>query len=161
MDEPAVINASPLIFLAGAGLTELTQLAGKPLFIPQAVVEEIEKFGPSDPAALAIKQMNWLQVVEAGQASAIIEHWDLGPGETAVLNWAYTHLGTTAIMDDLAARRCANSLKIPVRGTLGLILIAKRRGIIPAARPILEQLRDSGMYISDTVLNRALNTVGE
>ena len=58
-------------------------------------------------------------------------------------------------------RRCANSLGIPVRGTLGLILTAKRRHIIPQARPVLEQLRAAGMYLSDSVMNRALKTVGE
>ncbi len=64
-------------------------------------------------------------------------------------------------MDDLAARRCARSLAIPVRGTLGLVLIAKQRKLIPAARPVLEQLRQAGMYLSDSVLNRALEKVGE
>jgi predicted nucleic acid-binding protein len=161
LDETAVINASPLIFLAGAGLTEIARLAGNRLFIPHAVVEEIERFGPTDPTAIAIKQTSWLNVVESGQTPSIIEHWDLGVGETSVLTWAYSHPGTTAIMDDLAARRCANSLGIPVRGTLGLILIAKRRGIIAEARPLLEQFRTTGMYLSDRVLNLALKSVGE
>jgi predicted nucleic acid-binding protein len=161
LDDPAVINASPLIFLVGAGLTDLARLAGNPLFIPRAVAEEIERFGPTAPAAIAIKQTSWLNVVEPVQTPSIIEHWDLGAGETSVLNWAYSHPGTIAIMDDLAARHCANSLGIPVRGTLGLILIAKRRGIIAEARALLERLRASGMYLSDRVLNRALKTVGE
>jgi predicted nucleic acid-binding protein len=64
-------------------------------------------------------------------------------------------------VDDLAARRCAATLGVPVRGTLGLVLIAKQRGEIPAARPVLEELRQAGMYLSDAVLNRALKRVGE
>jgi predicted nucleic acid-binding protein len=159
--EPAVVNASLLIFLAGAGLTELAQLAGTPVQIPRVVVEEIERFGPTDATAIAVKRLNWLVVVDPGPAPAILERWDLGLGETSVLTWAYTHPGTTAILDDLAARRCANSLGIPVRGTLGLILTAKRRRMIPQARPVLEQLRAAGMYLSDSVMNRALKTVGE
>jgi len=159
--EPAVLNASPVIFLAGAGLMELAQLAGTPVQIPRIVVEEIEKFGPMDPAALAIKQTNWLEVVESGPAPAIIERWDLGVGETSVLAWAYAHPGTTAVLDDLAARRCAQSLQVPVRGTLGLVLTAKRRRVIAQARPVIEQLRAAGMYLSDSVMNHALKTVGE
>jgi predicted nucleic acid-binding protein len=159
--EPAVVNASPLIFLASAGLAEVAQLAGTPVQIPRAVVEEIERFGPTDAAAVAVKQLDWLVVVDSGPAPAIIERWDLGAGETSVLTWAYAHPGTTAVLDDLAARRCANSLGIPIRGTLGLILTAKRRGVIPQARPVLEQLRAAGMYLSDSVMNRALKTVGE
>jgi len=78
-----------------------------------------------------------------------------------VLTWASAHPGTTAVLDDLAARRCARSLGIPIRGTLGLILTAKRRRMITQARPVLEQLRAAGMYLSDSVMNRALKTVGE
>jgi predicted nucleic acid-binding protein len=159
--EAAVVNASPLIFLAGAGLTELLQLAGTPVFIPRVVLEEIEKFGPADHTAMAVKSLNWLVVVDAGPVPAVVERWDLGSGEAAVLTWANAHPGTAAILDDLAARRCANSLGLPIRGTLGLILVAKRRRMIPQARPVLERLRAAGMYLSDTVMNRSLKTVGE
>lgn len=69
--------------------------------------------------------------------------------------------GTEAIVDDLAARRGAAALGIPVRGTLGLVLTAKKRGVIPVARPVLETLRQSGMYLSDRVLNQALALIGE
>lgn len=161
MAEPAVVNASPLIFLTGAGLAELVRLAGTPVQIPKTVVEEIERYGPSDPTAVTVRQLDWLVVVDSGPAPAIIERWDLGSGETSVLTWAYTHPDTTAVLDDLAARRCANSLGIPVRGTLGLLLTAKRRGVIRQARPVLEQLRAAGMYLSESVTNRALKTVGE
>ena len=74
---------------------------------------------------------------------------------------AYAHPGSEAILDDLAARRCAATFNIPVRGTLGLALIAKQRGRIPSARHVLEQLRQGGMYVSDEVMNRALALVGE
>jgi predicted nucleic acid-binding protein len=85
----------------------------------------------------------------------------LGAGESAVLTWGYVNPGTEVIVDDLAARRCAAALGIPVRGTLGLVLTAKQQGILPAARPVLEQLRLSGMYLSDRVMNQALALVGE
>ena len=75
--------------------------------------------------------------------------------------WGYDHPGTLIIVDDLAARRCAATLGIPVRGTLGLVLTAKKRGVIPEARPVLEQLRQSGMYLSDRILSQALALVEE
>jgi len=85
----------------------------------------------------------------------------LGPGESSVLAWAHAHSGSEAILDDLAARRCASAFGIPVRGTLGLALIAKQRGQIPSARRVLEQLRRGGMYLSDYVMDEALSRVGE
>jgi predicted nucleic acid-binding protein len=85
----------------------------------------------------------------------------VGPGESAVLAWAHAHPGSEAICDDLAARRCAKTLGIPVRGTVGIILLAKQRGIIGAARPIMENMVRLGMYLSDRTLNDALALVGE
>ena len=161
MADPAVLNASPLIFLANAGLIDLIQLAGKPLFIPREVIEEIERFGPSDPTVLAVKQSSLFNVIDTGPTPPTIERWDLGPGESSVLNWAYNHPGTIAILDDLAARRCANLLSIKIHGTLGLVLLGKRRKIIPEVKPVLEQLRKSGMYLSDKVISGALKMVGE
>lgn len=78
-----------------------------------------------------------------------------------MLAWAQANPGTDVIIDDLAARRCAAALGIPVRGTLGLVLIAKQRGYVQAARPVLLQLRQAGMYLSDRVMDQALKLVGE
>lgn len=52
-------------------------------------------------------------------------------------------------------------LGIPVRGTLALVLGAKRRGIVDRARPLFERLRRAGMYLSDEVIDRALKKVSE
>ena len=41
------------------------------------------------------------------------------------------------------------------------ILTAKQQGEIPKARPVLEQLRLCGMYLSDRVMNQALARIGE
>jgi predicted nucleic acid-binding protein len=159
-ERPAV-NASPLIFLSKGNLLDLLKLAGEEVVVPAAVAGEIQKRGATDPTVQALAATSWLVVVETPPFPALIQSWDLGPGESSVLTWAHAHPGTEAIVDDLAARRCAAALGIPVRGTLGLVLTAKRRGIIPAARPVLESLRHAGMYLSDRVLNQALVLVGE
>jgi predicted nucleic acid-binding protein len=44
---------------------------------------------------------------------------------------------------------------------LGLVLIAKQRGKINSAGVVIEQLRISGMFLSDRVMNQALALVGE
>jgi predicted nucleic acid-binding protein len=48
-----------------------------------------------------------------------------------------------------------------VKGTLGLALLAKRRGWVPAARPVIEELRRNGLYLSDDLVARALALVDE
>lgn len=96
-----------------------------------------------------------------GGPSCSAYHPGLGLGESAVLALAHTHAGAEVIIDDMAGRLCAASLNIPVRGTLGLVLAAKRNGRIEAARPVAERLLQTGMYLSKRVLDEALNLVGE
>ncbi|HXM51434.1 MAG TPA: DUF3368 domain-containing protein [Pyrinomonadaceae bacterium] len=146
MAEPAVVNASPLIFLSRAGLLNLLQLLSSEIVVPEIVATEIGVRGKNDPTAQAIANTTWLVVNQTPTVPTQIQSWGLGLGESSVLAWAHSHPGSEAIIDDLAARRCAAAFNIPVRGTLGLALIAKQRGRIPSARDVLEQLRQSGMY---------------
>jgi len=156
-----VINASPLILLTKVGWLDLLQLVSTEVVVPAPVATEIQQRGVSDITVQALAQTNWLVVIETPPVPSVIQLYDLGAGESSVLTWAYVNPGTEAIVDDLAARRCAAALGIPIRGTLGLVLTAKLSGTIPAARPILEQLRQSGLYLSDRVMNQALALVGE
>ena len=87
--------------------------------------------------------------------------WRLGAGESSVLALASEHPGTEAIIDDLAGRKCAASLNIPVRGTLGIVLVAKKRGLIPEAQPVIEDIMTAGLYLSRKVVDEALGRVGE
>jgi len=161
LNEPRVVNASPLIYLARCGLLDLLRLRGEDVRVPAAVAEEIHRRGPTDPTVRAMADTPWLKIVPTPVTPDSIQSWDLGMGESSVLAWALAHPGTMAILDDLAARRCAEALAIPCIGTLGLVLLAKRLGRIPAARPTLVALRLAGLYLSDAVMNRALALVGE
>ncbi len=176
MAELPAINTSPLIFLTKGGFVDLLLLISSSIIVPDAVAVEIQEYGETDVTAIAVeiqeygetdvtaitlKNTDWLVVQETPPIPNVIQNWDLGQGESAVLTWGYANPGTEVILDDLAARRCAITLGIPVRGTLGIVITAKQRGVIPAARPVLEQLRLCGMYLSDRVINQALALVGE
>jgi predicted nucleic acid-binding protein len=91
----------------------------------------------------------------------LVRGWDLGPGESAVLEWAQANRPARAIIDDYAARKLASVLAMQVTGTLGLALLAKQRGTIPLARPLVEELVRAGLYLSETLVGRALRLVGE
>jgi predicted nucleic acid-binding protein len=159
-DHP-VVNASPLILLARSDCFELLQVAGKELFVPASVSKEILQRGSSDITVQAMENATWLRIVDDLPTPNNILSWDLGPGESSVLAWALAHPGTEAILDDRPARRCAAVLEIPVCGTLGLILRAKRKGIINKARPVLEKIHASGMYLSSDLINEVLSLVEE
>ena len=73
--------------------------------------------------------------------------WDLGDGESQVL--AHCLLGGhLAVLDDGEARAAAKVHAVPLVGTLGVILRARRAGVVPAARPLVEALLDSGSHLA-------------
>jgi predicted nucleic acid-binding protein len=159
--EHAVVNASPLIFLTRANLLELLQLSASDVVVPAPVYHELRRRGPSESTTTAIDKAPWIRIVPPPDTPSSIASWDLGEGESSVLAWAQANRQSEAIIDDLAARRCAAALGIDVRGTVGLVLLGKKSGRIERARPVLETLRASGMYLSDDVVARALELVGE
>ena len=129
--------------------------------IPRAAVAEIQRGGALDPSVQALVNSPWIVTVDPGAIFAAVAALKLGTGESAVLSHAFANPGSGVILDDRAARKAALALGLPVQGTLGLILMAKRIGLVQAARPILEQLRQQGMFLSDKLLSQALAQVGE
>jgi predicted nucleic acid-binding protein len=161
VDNPHVINASPLIFFSrGQKMELLHQLVGH-IFVPEPVANEIKMRGPKDITTKSLKNTSWIEIVSPPPTPEIISDWALGLGESSVLAYAYANPGMEAIIDDLNGRRCAMLLNIPLRGTLGMILVAKKRGLIPKARPVIEELIRAGLYLSRQILNEALRRVDE
>lgn len=65
------------------------------------------------------------------------------------------------ILDDNAAKKTARYLGLPVTGTLGVLVKAKRMGIIEEVRPLLAEMRKNGFYLSSTVERMVLEQAGE
>lgn len=85
-----------------------------------------------------------------------IAAWDLGLGETQVLSWCYGAPEYEAILDDGQARKCGKTLGIPVRGTLGVIMLARRENLIDSIAPWLARLVEQGFRIDKKILDAAL-----
>jgi predicted nucleic acid-binding protein len=156
-----VVNASPIILLTKIGHLDLLNQLGPPIVIPHTAFLEIQRRGSGDPSVQTLAQTPWLLTVDPGPVAPAVAAWNLGAGESAVLTHALANLGAGAILDDQAARNCASALGIPHQGTLGLVIYAKQQGFIPAARPLVERLRQEGIYLSDQIINQALAQVGE
>ncbi|MBN1610460.1 MAG: DUF3368 domain-containing protein [Polyangiaceae bacterium] len=152
----AIVNSSPLIHLGDVGRLNLLSGLYASVFVPDAVFEEIRAKGTQDPAARAVEDASWLKVVGVGNIPTALLAWDLGPGETSVLAHAMERPGTEAVVDDLAARRCAKAFGVTICGTLGLVLRAARRGIVDDPVGLLLDLREAGMWLSPRLFEQVL-----
>lgn len=156
-----VVNASPLILLIAVDHLSILHDLAEQVVVPRPVLREIEAGVGRDEAADLVRSTRWISVAESAPAPPALAAWNLGAGETAVLSWAQRHDGFTCVLDDRAARTASRAIRVPVVGTLGLVLAAKEAGQLSAARPILERMIDVGFYIGDRILEDALRMVGE
>ncbi len=86
---------------------------------------------------------------------ANILSWDLGAGETQVISHAVADTSERVVIDDLEA------MGLAVIGTLGIVGRAKVAGLIERAGPVIQRLRETGLYASDEIVRRLLREVGE
>lgn len=155
-----MINASPLILLGKINQLSLLYVLETEVIVPQSVMDEIKMGAQEDSSVPMI--INWSRdrtMPDIDIAPSILG-WDLGQGETQVISYAYSNQ-LWVILDDGEARAAAKSHQIPIVGSLGIILRARQKNHIPAARALIEQLVAQGSYLSDELVEHALRKVGE
>ena len=155
-----VSNTSPLQYLHQAGLIELLPRLYDRVFVPAAVAAEIEE-GLARGIPLPDRgALSWVTIVDAPAPELLPLVTDLGPGERSALAVALTRK-LTVILDDALARRHAAVLGVRCTGTLGVLLRAKREGLLPAVRPVLERLEALQFRLDDGTRASVLDLAGE
>ena len=157
-----VADSGPLIGLARIGSLDLLQSVFSAILIPTAVASECcRDMGlPGAQTIRAAIEDRELRVVELLKTLDIEFPPSLGEGERAVLELSITR-GIGALMDDRPGRRLAKQEGVPILGTGGLLLLAKRRGAIERIEPLLSGLLDQGYRLSRAVVEDLLQRAGE
>jgi uncharacterized protein len=159
---PEVIsNTSPLQYLHQLGILHIFPTLATRVIIPPAVVEELRvgrELGISLPDAM---RLNWVVTRRPVSASALPLVTDLGPGEAEVLMLALESTDAIVVLDNILARRMAQSLGLRLTGTLGLLLDAKRAGLVQAIKPFLDQLQSLRFRLAPHTRAAVLKLAGE
>lgn len=154
---PVVSNTTPLISLAGVGTLDLLPALYQEVWVPNQVQAEYQngiRLGEPDLHTLV-----WLQIHQV-QADADLAA-RLDAGEAAALTLARQSSARLVVIDELAGRRVAISLGFRVTGTLGVLLDAKRLGLIAAVAPLIDQMIAQGRRISPRLRRFVLDQAGE
>ena len=86
---------------------------------------------------------------------------DLDRGEAEVIALAQELHADLVVIDERLARRHAKRVGLTLTGTLGILLKAKERKLLPKVAPVVEELRQGGIWLSDAVVTEALRLAGE
>lgn len=142
-----ISNSTPLInFAAIRRLDILEHLFGK-LVIPKAVERELLEKGSDYPSALAIQEAAFIDIVEIRDISLCESlKSELNDGEAEAITLALEHNITWLLLDEIKGRQTAKSYHIPVTGSIGCLVEAKRAHIIPAIKPLLDAMQTQARF---------------
>lgn len=86
----------------------------------------------------------------------------LHAGEVEVMILAQEHIGEhLVIIDDYAARKTAEFLKLNLTGTMGVLIKAKERGLIDSVMPIVEEMESQRIYFSHALKEKIRRLANE
>jgi hypothetical protein len=141
-------------------LSILPALVGS-IIVPPSVLVELDTGIEKGLDLPQPENLRWIRIQAPISAPAVSLITDLGPGESQVLMLALEIPGSVALLDDALARRIAIAKGIPIKGTLGLLLDAKRAGHLTAVKPSVDRLQELGFRLGQETRDSVLKLAGE
>jgi predicted nucleic acid-binding protein len=153
-----VSDAGPLIVLLKTNkLFILKDLFGA-VKVPAAVYAEITV---KEQEKAAFSKIDWLSSVKIKKDNdykLLEELVDRGEAEAIILA---KQLKLPLLADDAKARKYASLLNVEVMGTLGLLKLAKNRGVLSSVKKAIMEMLAEGYYIDSRLIIKLLEDVGE
>jgi len=159
---PVVTNSGPLIGLAAAGKLDLLGALFDSVLVPAAVYQEVVGAGLGRPGTDELPRAPWATVIHVDPPPEPLLAEELGPGEAEAITLARNRKARLLLLDDRRARRIAEvAYGLRVKGAAGILLEAKRRGLVAAVRPLVEAMQAQGYRLSERLVRGVLQETGE
>ncbi|MBF7083696.1 DUF3368 domain-containing protein [Desulfallas sp. Bu1-1] len=151
-----VCNSGPLIILSKLGYLHLIKSILGKVYIPQAVYNEVVENGVGLPGAEEVRSADFIKVLQVQNEIAVSllkGHLDLG--ETEVIVLAKENNARAVLIDDRKARKYAQAAELKVLGTLFLLHVGIKSGLISDSyEELVRKLKKAGMHVADHILER-------
>ncbi len=155
-----IADSSALVALSLCQSLPLLETLFWEIYVPPSVYEEVTFKGKPEAEALD-------DYLQARVKSVDMEHYPiqntekLGSGELEAIA-LYMDIGADLlIIDDARAKKSAYANGLEVMGSIGVLLLAKERGLIKEIKPLLNLLNASDIHLSSRIINKALELADE
>ena len=149
-------DSSALVALSIMNRLELLEIVFGEIYIPQAVYNEVTI--SSKPQSRKLKAFLKDKIVSV---DIKITQMGLGRGELEAIALYKDKNADFLLIDDRRAKSFAKLNEVNVIGSLGVMILAKELGKVKSIREDLEKLLDSDIFISRSLIERVLSSVGE
>jgi predicted nucleic acid-binding protein len=162
MDKVIVINTGPIIALiAATGNLDVLEKLFDRVIVTQEVKNEICYHGESGFGVAEFLNANFLTIIkEPVNLSAMLKN-SLDRGEASVIQYAINNNIDTVCIDEVAGRRIARLNELKLTGSIGVLIRAKKEGIINSLREALLNMKNQGVFISKNLIERAITLAEE
>ncbi len=155
-----VSDTSAISNLAIAGHLDLLRKLYGSVIIPAAVYQEL--LNNQNPDILAIQNLGWIQTCSVTDLAFLAElKLNLDQGEAEAIALAVELQADRLIIDERRGRNPALKIGIRVIGLLGILLAAKKQGLISEVKPVLDALVAQGFWVRDALYAEVLLLAGE
>jgi len=155
------VNTSVLQYLHSIGLIDILKTLFGKVYITQEVSLEIERGKQQGVNLPNLDESGYIKVIDTNMGNLIDIVRDLGKGEASLILLGMKNPESLVILDDQLAREVARSLNIKITGTVGLLIMAKEKGIIKAVKPYLDNMINTGFYLAPAHRLLILSKVNE
>lgn len=132
----------------------LSQLFGE-VIIPPAVDTELRHFHKEVPNFISVRAPT-----EAERVSRLAREVDIGEAQAIAL--AHELKADRLLIDEKRGRTVAVREHLTVIGVIGILLIAKAKGLVPSVKPLIDRLqKEAGFRLAETVKKAALQQANE
>ena len=155
-----VSNTTPIISLLKIGKLEILKDLYDEIYIPQEVFNEIEA-GKHKKYYLNLLTFEWIKIEQIQDRKSIAYFLDLDKGEAEAIVLATESEADLILLDESLGRFHAKHAGLRVTGTIGILVKAKKQGLISELKPLILELKDKGVWLSESLIERILELANE
>jgi uncharacterized protein len=138
----------------------LSQIRLQLFYIPQEVFNEIEA-GKNKKYYLNLLTFEWIKIEQIQDRKSIAYFLDLDKGEAEAIVLATESEADLILLDESLGRFHAKHAGLRVTGTIGILVKAKKQGLISELKPLILELKDKGVWFSESLIERILELANE
>jgi len=150
-----VSNATPIIALLKINKLSILKKLYKEIIVPQEVYNEIES-GKQKMFYRDLSQIKWIKIKNIKDEKSLSYFLDLDKGEAETIILANEIKADLVIMDEKLGRFHAKHADLKVTGTLGVLLKAKKSGVILKIQPLLYALKEKGIWLDNNLIQKVI-----
>jgi predicted nucleic acid-binding protein len=158
-----VADTTPLLYLSRIGHLEIVRAVHQEILVPKTVWEELVVARPAERGVAALQASPWIRVNDDVERAGIDPELAalLDAGEAAAIALAELLRADMLLIDERKGRSVARERGLRIQGTLGLLVEARRAGVLESLRAVLDDLARAGFRVNAHLVTEALRQVGE